>query len=85
MLSAVYQQSSEDSPSCRAKDPENRLLWRQNRQRLDLEAMRDSLEDELMRPAPEKRLMERRSCVNPGPETPPPPPNLPECRGFLRP
>src|SRR5205085_5787311 len=24
-------------------DPENRLLWRQNRQRLDLEALRDSL------------------------------------------
>jgi hypothetical protein len=44
MLSAAYQQSSIDNnPAGRAKDPENRLLWRQNPQRLDFEAMRDSL------------------------------------------
>jgi hypothetical protein len=43
MLSSTYQQSSLDRPSCRAADPENRLLWRFNRRRLDLEAMRDTL------------------------------------------
>lgn len=43
MLSAVYQQSSDARPEPHEKDPENRLLWRQNRQRLEFEAMRDSL------------------------------------------
>jgi hypothetical protein len=43
MLSNTYQQSSEDRSEARAKDPENRLLWRMNRRRMDLEAMRDSL------------------------------------------
>jgi hypothetical protein len=43
LLSAAYQQSSEGDPRSFTKDPENRLLWRQNRQRLDLEALRDSL------------------------------------------
>jgi hypothetical protein len=44
MLSAAYQQSSADTnPDGRAKDPENRLLWRANPRRLDFEAMRDSL------------------------------------------
>jgi hypothetical protein len=43
MLSSTYQQASLDRPECRKVDPENRLLWRANRQRLDLEAMRDSL------------------------------------------
>ena len=43
MLSAVYQQSSDDNDIGRAADPENRLLWRMNRQRLDFEAMRDSM------------------------------------------
>jgi Protein of unknown function (DUF1553)/Protein of unknown function (DUF1549)/Planctomycete cytochrome C len=43
MLSSVYQQESFDRPECRRFDPDNRLLWRMNRQRLDLEAMRDSL------------------------------------------
>ncbi|HEV8379108.1 MAG TPA: DUF1553 domain-containing protein, partial [Tepidisphaeraceae bacterium] len=42
MLSATYQQSSEDDPSRIALDPENRLLSRMNRTRLDFEAMRDS-------------------------------------------
>jgi hypothetical protein len=34
---------SGDSQSPAAVDPENRLLWRQNRRRLDFESMRDSL------------------------------------------
>jgi mono/diheme cytochrome c family protein len=43
LLSNTYQQASFDRPDVRRRDPENRLLWRANRQRLDLEAMRDSL------------------------------------------
>jgi len=43
LLSAVYQQKSEDRPECRRVDPENTLLWKRNRQRLDFEAMRDTL------------------------------------------
>jgi len=43
MLSAAYQQSSEDEPDRIARDPENRLLSRMNRTRLDFESMRDSL------------------------------------------
>ena len=44
MLSAAYQQASmEDNAEAAAKDPDNRLLWRQNPRRLDFEAMRDSL------------------------------------------
>lgn len=45
MLSSVYQQSSESGAEGKAflVDPENRLLWKQNRQRLDFEALRDSL------------------------------------------
>ena len=43
MLSAAYQQASDLRPDCAAKDPENRLLWRMNRRRLDFEALRDSL------------------------------------------
>jgi Protein of unknown function (DUF1553)/Protein of unknown function (DUF1549)/Planctomycete cytochrome C len=43
MLSATYQQSSLDRPACRQTDPENHLLWRFPRHRLDLEAMRDTL------------------------------------------
>jgi hypothetical protein len=42
VLSRTYQQASFDRPQCRQVDPENRLLWRANRQRLDLEAMRDA-------------------------------------------
>src|SRR5207249_9663111 len=46
VLSAVYQQSSDPGKS-REKaarvDPENRLLSRANKQRLDFESMRDSL------------------------------------------
>jgi hypothetical protein len=43
MLSNTYQQASFDRPECRRTDPGNRLLWRMNRQRLDLEEMRDTL------------------------------------------
>lgn len=43
LLSATYRQSSKDDPARRLKDPENRLLWRQNPQRLDAEGTRDAL------------------------------------------
>ena len=43
MLSATYRQSSQDRPECRAKDPENDLLWKMNRRRLEFEPMRDAL------------------------------------------
>jgi hypothetical protein len=43
VLSATYRQSSEPRAECVAVDPDNRLLWRANRRRLDLEALRDSL------------------------------------------
>lgn len=47
MMSSAYQQTS-DPPAELAKageeaDPENRLLWKMNRRRLDFEAQRDSL------------------------------------------
>jgi cytochrome c553 len=43
LLSATYRQSSADRPDAVAKDPENRLLCKFNRQRLEFEAMRDSM------------------------------------------
>jgi hypothetical protein len=43
LLSQTYQQQSLDDPEARAVDPENRLLWRMNRRRLDWEALRDAL------------------------------------------
>jgi hypothetical protein len=43
LLSSAYQQASFDRPGCRRVDPDNRLLWRMNRRRLDFEAMRDTL------------------------------------------
>jgi hypothetical protein len=43
VLSSTYRQASDDRPDCRAADPENRLLWRMNRRRLELEAVRDTL------------------------------------------
>jgi hypothetical protein len=42
MLSSAYQQSSADRSDARAVDPENKLLWRMNRQRLDFESLRDA-------------------------------------------
>jgi mono/diheme cytochrome c family protein len=43
LLSRAYQQQSHDRPECLRVDPENRLLWKVNRQRLDFEATRDAL------------------------------------------
>jgi hypothetical protein len=43
VLSRVYGQASSDRPECRQVDPENTLLWRMNRRRLDFEATRDAL------------------------------------------
>ena len=43
MSSKAYQQSSSTNPAGLAADPENRLLWRANRRRLESEALRDSL------------------------------------------
>src|SRR5439155_11843632 len=43
VLSSTYLQASADRPEARKIDPENRLYWRDNRRRLDLEAMRDGL------------------------------------------
>ncbi|MEI6527060.1 MAG: PSD1 and planctomycete cytochrome C domain-containing protein [Planctomycetota bacterium] len=42
LLSAAYQRSSR-SGLYESQDPENRLLWRQNRHRLEMEPIRDSL------------------------------------------
>ena len=43
MLSATYQQASDDRVECVKADPANTLLWKFNRQRLDFEQLRDSL------------------------------------------
>jgi hypothetical protein len=43
MLSSTYQQASVDRPDVHAADPENKLVWRMNRQRLDFESLRDSV------------------------------------------
>ncbi len=43
LLSSIYQLSTESSPENAEKDGANRLYWRANRQRLDAEAIRDSL------------------------------------------
>ena len=43
MLSAAYQQGSANDPEARKLDPENQWLWRMNRQRLDIESLRDSV------------------------------------------
>ncbi|HEY2252334.1 MAG TPA: DUF1549 and DUF1553 domain-containing protein [Planctomycetaceae bacterium] len=43
MLSSTYQQSTQTSAAGLAADPENRLLWRAHRRRLEAEAIRDSL------------------------------------------
>jgi hypothetical protein len=41
--SAVYRQTSRDDPAVATIDADNRYLWRQNRRRLDAEALRDSV------------------------------------------
>jgi len=43
VLSSVYQQGSDHNPRWAQIDPNNQWLWRMNRRRMDLEAMRDSL------------------------------------------
>jgi hypothetical protein len=43
LLSATYRQSVRDDAKAAALDPDNRLLWRMNRQRLEFEALRDAL------------------------------------------
>ena len=43
MLSATYQQTSDDRDECVKADPANLLLWKFNRQRLDFEQLRDAL------------------------------------------
>jgi hypothetical protein len=43
MLSAVYRQASTSRPQALSLDPENQLLWKFNRRRLQFEALRDSL------------------------------------------
>ena len=43
MLSAAYRQASDDRPGARAVDPENALVWKMNRRRLDFESLRDAL------------------------------------------
>jgi hypothetical protein len=43
MTSATYRQASTDNEAARKIDPENQLLWRMNRRRLDIESIRDSM------------------------------------------
>ncbi len=43
MLSAVYQQASDFDEARAEVDPDNRLLWRMNRRRLEVEAWRDAI------------------------------------------
>ena len=43
MLSAVYQQTTDDNPRFAQVDPNNRLMWRANIRRLEFEVLRDSL------------------------------------------
>jgi hypothetical protein len=43
MLSAAYQQQSNDRPDGLRENPDNSLLWKMNRRRLDFEATRDAL------------------------------------------
>ena len=43
VCSAAYRQASSENPAFAAIDADNRFLWRQNRRRLDAEAVRDSV------------------------------------------
>jgi hypothetical protein len=43
LLSATFRQSSQTRSDYQLRDPDNRLLWKFNRQRLDLEGTRDTL------------------------------------------
>jgi hypothetical protein len=43
MTSAAYMQSTESDPQRAGVDPDNRLLWRQSRRRLEAEVIRDAM------------------------------------------
>ena len=43
MLSATYTQASLDRADALAADPDNRLLWKQNRRRLEFEPLHDAV------------------------------------------
>ena len=43
MLSNTYRQSTDDQAKAAEADPDNKLLWRYNRHRLEAEAIRDSM------------------------------------------
>jgi hypothetical protein len=43
MTSAVYRQAGTDNDQARKIDPENLLLWRMNRRRLEIESLRDAM------------------------------------------
>ncbi len=43
MLTSVYQQATIENAESRVNDPENELLWRMPRRRLDAESMRDAM------------------------------------------
>jgi hypothetical protein len=43
MLSSTWQMGSQTNPDYQERDPENRLLWKQNRRRLEAEPVRDSI------------------------------------------
>jgi mono/diheme cytochrome c family protein len=43
VLSAAYRQASDERPEGQAIDPENTLLWRMNRRRLEFEPLRDAM------------------------------------------
>ncbi|HEX4131501.1 MAG TPA: DUF1553 domain-containing protein [Pirellulales bacterium] len=43
VLSRAYRMSVADNATARAVDPDNRLLWRMNRKRLDAEELRDAI------------------------------------------
>ena len=43
VTSATYKQASTDRDDGRATDPENRLLWKQNRRRLEFEPLHDAM------------------------------------------
>ncbi len=43
LMSSVYRQESGDNEAARAVDPENLMLWRMNRRRLEIESLRDTM------------------------------------------
>src|SRR5687767_2752494 len=43
MLSSAYEMGNQHNPAAYAKDPDNRLVWRMDRKRLQAEAFRDAI------------------------------------------